>query len=74
MLIWQKRDADPAIVRSVHVLGIIFGDLVEIATEAEAIARNGDQNASISLLERIEPRLQAAAALHGGILALHRHR
>jgi hypothetical protein len=69
-----KRDADPAIVRSIHVLGSILGDLVEIAVEAEAIARKGDQNASISLLERIEPRLQAAASLHGGILALHRQR
>ena len=56
------------------MLGNILGDLVEIAVEAEAIAHKGDQDASISLLERIEPQLQAAAALHGGILALHRQR
>jgi hypothetical protein len=69
-----ERDVDPAIVRSIQVLGTILGDLVEVAVEAEAIARKGDQNASICLLERIEPRLQAATALHGGILTLHRQR
>lgn len=66
-----KKATDPAIVRSIHVLGAILADLVEVTVEAEAIARKDDQNAAILLLDRIEPRLQAAAALNGGILALY---
>jgi hypothetical protein len=38
-----KRVADPVILRSIHVLSAILGDFVEIAVEAEAIARRGDQ-------------------------------
>ncbi len=55
-----KKATDPAIVRSIHVLGAILADLVEVTVEAEAIARKDDQNAAILLLDRIEPRLQAA--------------
>jgi hypothetical protein len=70
----KQVPADPAVVKSLHVLGTVLGDLVEAVTEAEALAARGDQYASIALLEPIELRLQDALILQRGILVLHRQR